>query len=209
MFSKLFETAFKESIPLFEGKRLLLLKETTLPQLAIDAISSLTNKHLSIRYQNAYTYSVYSAKFIGKDLFVTFSIMSTFRDGQSLYAGYTESDNNHYSVVIEFLDAAKFFQNINSLDKNAKKQAVQQIISSCNVKLYSDDPSFYYQGFWEDLAKVNMSIYPFPGPSGTGKWQSIHFASGGLANPKVRVTKHIAQLAKEINYYIDYIVQKI
>lgn len=209
MFSKLFETAFKESIPLYEGKRLLLLNETTLPQLAIDAVSSLTNKHLDIRYQNAYSYSVQSAKFQGNDLYVTFSIMSTFRDGQSVYAGYTDSDNNHYSVVIEFIDAMNFYQNVNSLDTNGKKQAIQEIIAACDVKLYSDDPSFYYQGFWEDLAKVDMSIYPFPGPTGTDKWQAIHFASGGLSNPHVRVTKHIAQLAKEINGYIDYIAQKL
>lgn len=209
MYSKLFETTLLESLPEFEGKKLLLLKEETLPQLALDAISSLTNKHLGIRYENAYSYSVYSVKFEGNDLYVTFSVMSTFRDGQSIYAGYTESDNNHYSVVIEFLDALKFYQNVNSLDVNSKKQAVQQIISSCDVKLYSDDPSFYYQGFWEDLAKVNMSIYPFPGPAGTGKWADIHYGSGGLKNSKVRVTKHIAQLAKEINNYVDYIVQKL
>lgn len=205
MKSRLFEAAFKESIPEYDGKKLLLLKEMTLPQIANDAVSTLTNKHLSIRYQNSYSYSVDKAEIKGNDLFVTFSVMSTFRDGESVYAGYTSSYNNHYSIIIEFIDAKRF------LDQNPtnKATAVQQIISSCDVKLYSDDPSFYYQGFWEDLQKVDMSIYPFPGPSGNDYWTNIHFGSGNLANPHIRVTKHIAQLSREIENYINYIVQRL
>lgn len=92
------------------------------------------------------------------------------------------------------------------------EKALRDAIHNCDVKFYSDDPSFYWQGVFEDLDKKNMSIYKFPGPNngnGNGVWRDRHALSGGLQDPYIRLTKHLAQVVNEIDSYIKEIAQNL
>lgn len=207
----LFEQAYLSSVPSLNGRHLI-LQETTLPELENGAIATITQNTLTNRYSNEYSYSVDDVQITGNDLLVTFMVLSTGKDGNAIYAGYTNSPAGQYSIQIQFLNAASAM-GIASLDQIAGQPLetitnyVQTMLNNADVKLYSDDPSFYYQGFWEDLAKVDMSIYDFPGPKGQDKWHNIYANSGGLKNDNIRVTKHIAQLVKERGNYAESIAQ--
>lgn len=208
---RIFSKALFESLSRYKGCVHIPLKEMTLPQIGANAISNFTQTKINDRYQNEYTYSVGSVENDGVNLTVTFQVLSTFMNGEPVYAGYTDSKDGEYAVVIQFQNANQFcdFGTLSMESNDSKIQIVKKIIENCDVKVYSDDPSFYYQGFWEDLDQVNMSLYPFPGPKGDGKWQAFHFVSGGLKNPMVRVTKHIGQIALEYSKFINNIARAI
>lgn len=203
----------------------MLLKEFKLPDLRGQATSNLTAKHLDIRYDNDYFYTVTyafvqtqgsivkrimrslrGAQNTPNTLTVLYTINSTFGDGQSVPNNVYPSEPNKYHVVIQF-------QNIQTVEKvcgttwkqflsvpdQKKQQMIQTTIKICDVKLYSDDPSFYWQGCWEDLDKIGVALYPFRGPAGKGVWNARHNASGGLINSNLHVTKHIAQISEQIS----------
>jgi hypothetical protein len=89
------------------------------------------------------------------------------------------------------------------------EQALKKVIHSCDVKFYSDDPSFDWQGCWEGLAKHDLSIYKFTGEKGKGIWDEKHAASGGLQNQEIHLTKHLSQVVNEIDSYIKQIAQNL
>ena len=101
------------------------------------------------------------------------------------------SPTNDYGLLIRFLKVSAQLGQPTAWQPNP--QAIATMIQTCPIQLYSDDPSFYYQGVYEDLAKVGGSAKPFVGTPGDGVWHAKHAASGGLANPDVRLTKHLQQ----------------
>lgn len=172
------------------------LKEnSTLPYLRKYAVSNLTDKHYNIRMKNNYDYRLYSIILVNeKDLRFTFHAIPTFRDNKSRPNKYNSKSNTYYTLQVQFLGVDEVVNIDNLIDNKLSKDDVKNIIKKCDVQFYSDDTSFYYQGFWEDLAKNHLSIYPFSGVKGKGVWRDIHSNSGGLANPEIRVTKHLEQL---------------
>ena len=44
---------------------------------------------------------------------------------------------------------------------------------------------------------------------GTDEWNSRHMASGGLTNKNIHLTKHLAQIASNIELYVPKLAQKL
>jgi len=188
------------------------IEETSFVDLGKYGVSSLTDKHLQIRYSEEYRWAFKSATFYTKNdlLEMVFLVYSTFKKGQPLaqfkspfpvMAGY-------YTVAVRCYKVSEIISIVDwkAMTFEDKTATIELLIESSDCKVYSDDPSFYYQGHWEDLAKNNLSIFTFPGPKGTGKWSAIH--SDTQANG-VHITKHLAQLSKEIMGYAETIASDV
>lgn len=205
---------FKQNISIFD----ILLNEATKNYLIANGISNLTQKHYDIRLKNNYTYNFsYAVSVNGTDLRLIFNVIPTFRDGQPVPNSTGEKEvYNQYKVEIQFVNASNIggedLDELQFLNINAIRTFLKSIFDNCDIKLYSDDPSFYWQGFWEDLDSIGASIYPFKGVHGTGKWRGIHstwknkqYNDKLLKNNRLRMTKHITQIILNLDNYIQII----
>lgn len=177
-----------------------LLMETTIKELTQTGVSNITWNFLDnrMRYGNS-NVSVKSSFYnVGEGYFEAwFKVDSTKGDGE-------------YDVVFRWYDVDKYFtEDPKKVKYSVVEKMLRNVIYKCNVKLYSSDPSFSMQGCWEGLDATDLSIYKFPGPKGTGEWNSRHMASGGLTNKNIHLTKHLAQIASNIELYIPKLAQKL
>jgi len=191
-----------------------LIEANSLKDYASGAISRITARSLAIRYKNDYGYSVTSAVVTKKYgiLDVIFKVRSTFGNGSPKVFGITKSEPGYYTIILRFKDISSIndFSNWYSLSKEEKENILQQIFELCTCLMYSDDPSFFYQGVWEDLDKENLALFKFPKQyEGKGIWHARHNAGSSLSNPNVHVTKHIAQIAESYLGFIDDIINII
>lgn len=179
------------------------------------AISNLTARHLSNRLHDPEAnkhVEVIEAKWKIPDneVIVYFYVSPTYDSRTVLTPSARPYRGSFYNVVFQFTGVEAELGTIDeftALRERDRERAVEEMIWNCPVKIYSNDPSFYYQGVWEDLAKVDGTIFDFPGPTGTGVWHNRHQASGGLANPNIRITKHIAQIIQHMHSYIPEITK--
>lgn len=117
---------------------------------------------------------------------------------------------NHYTVILRFYDVGKYVKDdLGKARFSVVEHTLNKIIKQCDVRFYSDDPSFLWQGCWEGLDKNDMSIFKFTQPKGDGIWDNRHMLSGGIGNRELHLTKHIAQIVTYIDGYIHTIAQKI
>lgn len=185
--------------------------------------SNLTKKHYEIRLTKDYTYSlrrIISVK--DQSLRLYFSVRPTFSTGKKSSRVGKLKPTQIYDVQIQFDKAYKFLEKYQPkgedaepvplsemylLGKKAVKKFWEEAADNCDLRFYSNDPSFYWQGFWEDLSNQRAAIKPFKGKHGTGRWRKIHQDSGNLLNGKVRVTKHIAQILLDLDTYENNILK--
>lgn len=188
------------------------LRETSFVDLGKYAVSSLTDKHLEIRYHEEYRWAFQSAIiYTSHDLMeLVFLVYSTFKKGNPLplFKSPFKQIPGYYTVAVRCYKISEIislseWRNLTLPDKTA---VIELLLESSDCKVYSDDPSFYYQGAWEDLYKKNLSIFKFPGPAGDGIWSAKH---GDTQIDGVHVTKHIAQLASEIYSYAETIAAQV
>ena len=78
-----------------------------------------------------------------------------------------------------------------NLPDSQKKGLLQKVFNTCDCKMSSTDPSWKWQGMFEDMAKMDMSIFRYNLPKGKNIWHDRHAGVGGLRNPSIRVTKHM------------------
>lgn len=124
-------------------------------------------------------------------------------------ANSTTSDAK-YDIVFRWYDVDKYFtDDPKKVRYSEVEKMLRNVIYKCNVRLYSSDPSFSMQGCWEGLDANDLSIYKFPGPKGAGIWNTRHMASGGLTNKNIHLTKHLAQIASNIETYVPKLAQKL
>ena len=192
--------------------------EANIDYLSQTAVSDLTKKWYDLRMSegeidirlNSATYNTR----LGNDyLELVFFAKSTY--GNTSFVAATnlpQAPNGWYTLAMRFYGLKSIMgkgKELKSLGYQEIENRLKRAIHSCDVKFYSDDPSFFYQGCWEDLDKANMSIYKYTGPQGKGIWRGIHAASGGLADPYIHITKHLAQVINEIDSYIPQIAQNL
>lgn len=190
-----------------------LFLEATIDSLKTSAVSGLTQHHLDKRYQNDFNIDLGQASYHRRDDFLEliFFANSTFGDtGYIASTNLPQGKNGQYTLCLRFYKVGRFLKDESKMGYSQLEQALRDCIHKCDVKFYSDDPSFYWQGIFEDLDERGMSIYKFPGPSkGNGVWRDRHAASGGLQDPYIRLTKHLAQVINEIDSYIKTIAQNL
>lgn len=177
-----------------------LLMETTIKELTQTGVSNITWNFLDnrMRYGNS-----------------NVSVKSSFYNvGEGYFEAWFKVDStkgdDEYDVVFRWYDVDKYFtEDPKKVKYSVVEKMLRNVIYKCNVKLYSSDPSFSMQGCWEGLDATDLSIYKFPGPKGTGEWNSRHMASGGLTNKNIHLTKHLAQIASNLELYIPKLAQKL
>lgn len=176
-------------------------------------VSNLTKAHYEKRLVNNYTYSFVKVISVeeGKKLRLIFHVIPTFLDNEPIKNSAEQSTTGQYTIELQFMnvDSIVDLEDLGDMDLNEIKNTLKEIIDKCDMQFYSDDPSFYWQGFWEDLDSVGAAIYPFKGTKGDATWRTKHVATGGLLNPKFRVTKHITQLLFDLDQYLNAIAKYI
>jgi len=194
-----------------------LLFEATLDSLTQTAISNFTQKHLDKRENEGDSridvakstwnskQKYYEAIFYAKSSFGAEDFISAQGLG-------VNTPNGYYTVVIRFYNPETQLgqwnlSNLPQLKHSEVLNILSKVVHNCDAKFYSDDASFFYQGVWEDLDSENMSIFKFTGEKGKGVWRNIYNSSGGLSNPKIRLTKHIAQIIRDIDLYLPKLEQ--
>jgi hypothetical protein len=179
------------------------------------AISNLTARHLDNRLNDPEAnkhVDVIEAKWkiADNEVVLYFYVSPTYDNRTIMTPSARPYRGSFYNVVFQFTGVEAELGTIDAftaLNEHDRERAVQEMIWKCPVKVYSNDPSFYYQGVWEDLAKVDGAVFDFPGPTGTGYWHDRHAGSGGLANSNIRITKHMAQIIKDMHKFIPIITK--
>jgi len=94
-----------------------------------------------------------------------------------------------YEIQLRFL-------NLRSLTKNKDitLNDVKNWLWSTDIQMWSNAPSFHWQGFNKKLTNLNMAINPWNGQD-TGKWDKIH--GDGL------VDKHLFDLFLHVKFFIN------
>lgn len=189
----------------------------SLNDLETNALSNITQKHLDMRLTDPEQSSgirVIEAQWEpDNDTYTIFFEMEPSKGTPAKVVTTTGRDyqGTFYNTVFQFQNVSKYIGTPEEFQRKSAPEQVKDIknmVWSAEAKLYSNDPSFYYQGMWEDLATVGGAAFPFPGPKGDGIWRQRHAQSGGLANPMVRITKHMGQVIGNINALISDIRDK-
>jgi hypothetical protein len=188
------------------------LFEKTLEQLG-SITSNLTGKHKAIRMKNDYEISFVRAQYnsILNYLSLQFVANSTFGAGVSSapkQRGAKNARPNQYTQEIRFYGVRPMLGDLKSKDNRKRVEALNKIMGQCDVKFYSTDPSWYFQGDWEEAAKDGTSIYKFPGPKGKGIWKARHQNSGGLSDGTY-INKHMSQLIDELPSFFPVIAKSV
>lgn len=192
-----------------------LFLEATIDSLKSTAVSGLTQRHLDKRYQNDFNIDLAQASYHRRDDFLELIFFANSTFGATSYIASTnlpQGKSGQYTLCLRFYKVGQYLKDESKMGYSQLEKALRDAIHNCDVKFYSDDPSFYWQGVFEDLDKKNMSIYKFPGPNngnGNGVWRDRHALSGGLQDPYIRLTKHLAQVVNEIDSYIKEIAQNL
>ena len=176
-------------------------------------VSGITQKALAKRLNSGNSdIELESATINIKKKFIELIFYVASTSGDSAFIAATnlkQPKNGYYTVAVRFYDTDKYITgNYQSLPVGTQSQLLQQVFNFCDVRFYSDDPSYYYQGIWEDNEKENLAIYKFPGEAGSGVWHARHAQSGGTSDVNSRLTKHIAQVVQELDSMIPEIIKK-
>ena len=193
----------------------LLQEALTLKSLNAGGVSNLTAMHLDRRTTDPEANShveLIEAKWKVEDneVVIFFYVSPTYGSHTVLTPSARPYSGSFYNVVFQFIGVETYLGTIEDYtasDERKREQAIENMMWNCAVKVYSNDPSFYYQASWEDLAKVDGAVFPFPGPTGTGYWHDKHAASGGLTNPNVHITKHMANIIEELRKFVPIIAK--
>lgn len=188
-----------------------MLDEKTLDYYKKAGVSNITKKHYQVRLTKNYSYDFHEAVSVkDKDLRLIFYVIPTFKDNEPIPNKSGEKSIAHqYTVEVQFVKADKYadLSDLTSLSKDELAKFWKNIVANCDLKFYSDDPSFYWQGVWEDLDGNNSAIYPFKGEKGDHTWRNRHAVSGGLLDSSIRVTKHLAQIIYDLDSYKDVVLR--
>lgn len=117
-----------------------------------------------------------------------------------------------YIAELHFFNASKALgdrRTFANLSPGDQKNRIIKMGQMCPLQIWSNDPSFYYQGMWEDLARIGGAAYKFPGPEGLDVWHDRHRKAGGLRNPDVRITKHLAQIINDFDRNAGFVIDQL
>lgn len=195
------------------------IEEMTVNELKAQAVSSITKAALAKRTGEGLSEITLGNCTLDKNkkfLEAVFYAQSTFENESYIDSANIDFDTpeKNYTLVLRWYDVlnvipADEIGDIDVLEYSKIENILSNIINKCNVRMYADDPSFYWQGVHEGLDKNGLSIYKFVGENGKGIWHDRHAASGGLTNREIHLTKHLAQLMETLDDYIRPMAQKL
>jgi hypothetical protein len=190
------------------------LQELLLKDLDPGGVSGITQRAFDKRQSEGSTgVNLASAHLQFPDLLeLGFEVESSFGDtGQMTVSGQRIGGYDpHYMCYLQFSGLDRVMGNdFLSLPRNAQKRVLLKVFDDCDVKVNCNCPAWYFQGHAEDMAKKGGAIVSFRGTKGQGIWRRRHQASGGLTDPRVRVCKHLYQVAEEISSWIPEIINTL
>ena len=116
------------------------------------------------------------------------------------------SKGSKYKVEIQFVDVEDLIGSkedfLKSKDKDKK---IKKLINKADIKVWSNDLSFYWQGHAEQAAKFDYNIHPFPkgGVAGDDLWIDRH------DNSVPSVSKHILEILQGLSKISSDIAEQI
>lgn len=188
-----------------------LFLETTVDYLRSTAVSEITSSALDKRYEFDSEIDLAQAAYDKSQDFLELIFFANSTYGDTGFVAATDipqGKDNQYTLCLRFYKVKDYLGNEAKMGYSELEAAIKKVIHTCDVKMYSDDPSWYFQGAWESCDKEGLSIYKFPGPKGTGEWDARHKASGGLTGD-AHITKHLAQVITYIDTYIRDIAKNL
>jgi hypothetical protein len=175
--------------------------------------SRITDKHLNSRLsdgKNDIILASAKAQLTEDYMELTFITDSTTGEGipRTVAVGPKYNYNNEYTLVLRFYKVADILPpNLKTMKKEDREPLIKQVIDTCDIRFHSDDPSYQFQGVWEQLSKLGLSIYKFKkGEKGKDIWKNRHQAAGA---GDIWLTKHLCQLLDELDSFLPEIAKVI
>ena len=107
----------------------------------------------------------------------------------------TNNTSRTYELSIRFLD---FIRKINEVQNYLEPAVIKDILYSSDVQLFSNSPSFQYQGMNYWLSQLNASIYP----TGMYPHQWIHTHGDAIFD------KHMSGFMNHIGFFAQQMISK-
>lgn len=113
-------------------------------------------------------------------------------------------EGSYYTALVQFTGLDELFSkdDWNTLEFKDKKKIIYDIIDSADAKIFSNDPSFLYQGVWKRMDGIEMSAFPFPDLPDKGIWQKRHGAS-------LYLSKHFLGIFSQLKFNVDKMIKAI
>lgn len=128
---------------------------------------------------------------------VRYLVAPTYKTGEPVTgtSNGPKSTKNRYSILFRVYKLEKLIKDYAAFSQLSLKEQTKIIWKALNllpVRIYSDDPSFLYQGMWVDCEMYNMALFKLK-PEIAAKDKGIWRARDN--SDTFRVTKHIGQLS--------------
>ena len=181
-----------------------------------NAVSDLTKKYLFDREHGSghNVIKIHDVQIRMDRLYIHYRTYPTYTDETEriLFNGDAVK-TRFYDTLFEIWDAtANLGDKETYLQFNPAEQiaVLRDFLEHGMTRVFCNCSGFYHQGHWEDMAKLDSTIFPFPGPKGRGIWRAKH--AKGLKIPEVRICKHIAAaihclLGRDIRTVNSYILK--
>lgn len=200
-----------------EESTIRLSEQFALGDLVQHAVSDITKEYLFDREHGGgnNTIRLHDVQWRGDKLYIHYRTYPTYASETSRVLSNGESVKADFYDTLFELDAVE--QNLGDAETYKQFNAAEQIavlrdfLEQGMARVYCNCEAFHKQAHWENLAKLDSSIFPFPGPKGTGVWTQRH--SKGLQQKGISICKHIAaaihtMLRRDIRTINQYILKK-
>ena len=103
------------------------------------------------------------------------------------------------------LDKEEFLK----LSKGEQVSALRLLIHFADVRIWADDPSWLYQGYYQNAAELDYSLYDFPPniPKAQGHWAMTKTDSSVV--PYFSLSKHVIETLTIIPFLAPEIAKMI
>ena len=147
-------------------------------------------------------------------LTLTFKIQPTYKDSQGNYTkkGNQTGTKKNYQIKLQFQainDWVESRQAFLEFTKGEQVEFIRGIIKGADIKIWSNDPSWLYQGHYENAVELDYSLYEWPGniPRAKGRWAMIK--TGSTTTPYFSLSKHMIEVLTVIPFIPDEIASMI
>lgn len=176
------------------------LTEFTLPEWMRSGLSY-RNKYFNQERQKAnYKVELFRSTYnlSTNNIMLWFRVTPTYAGGKDYVntvdtAGHKRQEK-YYTNRVAFLDVGSILKEPQEwalLSAKDKVDLVNDIITGSEVKIHSNDPSYFYQGSWFRVDKLGSALVPFPKEFGDrGIWAKKH------GNQGIYLTKHFIDIFK-------------
>ncbi len=192
-------------------------EQFALTDLSQHAISDITREYLFDREHGdgSNTIRLHDVQIRGDKLYIHFRVYPTYSaESSRVMSNGQSTKTDFYDTLFEISDVEA---NLGDLETYKQFNAAEQIsvlrdfLKQGMTRVFCNCEAFHKQGHWENLAKLDSTVFPFPGPKGTGVWTQRH--AKGLQQTGISICKHIAAaihvlLRRDIRTVNQYILKK-